>query len=156
MGGAYLRPRKYFVVGGRGLSRVSKLNAFDRALHEAGISHCNIVPVSSILPRSAEEVESAPIEPGAIVFVIMARADGESRERISAGLAWARTDDYGLVAEGHAEGRGEELREELLKRIEDMAAARGLRVVDVKCRVEELVVPEGLYGSAVVALVLVP
>ncbi|RLE62002.1 MAG: hypothetical protein DRJ38_10435, partial [Thermoprotei archaeon] len=38
-----LKPRKFFVVKGSGLSKTSKLNAFDAALKRAGISHCNLV-----------------------------------------------------------------------------------------------------------------
>ena len=96
-----LKPKKFFVVGGKGLSKVSKLNAFDMALKEAGISQCNLVPVSSILPRDIEEISPVQIEAGEITFVIMARQDGEGGEEISAGLAWARTNDFGLVVEGH-------------------------------------------------------
>ena len=50
-------PKYFFVTGGTALSPVSTLNAFDEALMKAGIAQCNLVPVSSILPADAVEVE---------------------------------------------------------------------------------------------------
>lgn len=148
-----LKPRKFFVVKGSGLSKTSKLNAFDAALKRAGISHCNLVPVSSILPRDVEEIEAIDIEPGTIIFVIMARQDGEGGERISAGLAWAKTEDYGLVVEGH-DNTGVDLKVQLREKVREMAEIRKLSIKQVKYYVEELKIPPGLYGSCIVALVL--
>ena len=67
--------KKYFVVTGAGVSRTSPLTAFDRALADAGISQCNLVQVSSILPEGAEQVEPADITPGSITFCVLARCD---------------------------------------------------------------------------------
>jgi len=148
-----LKPKKFFVVKGSGLSKTSKLNAFDAALKRAGIAHCNLVPVSSILPRDIEETQPVDIEPGTIIFVIIARQDGESGEKISAGLAWAKTEDYGLVVEGH-DNRGVDLRNQLRDKVREMAEIRKLSIKQVKYYVEELEIPPGLYGSCIVALVL--
>ncbi len=149
-----LKPRKFFVVKGSGLSKTSKLNAFDAALKRAGIAHCNLVPVSSILPRDIEEIEAMEIEPGTIIFVIMARQDGEGGERISAGLAWAKTEDYGLVVEGH-DNTGLDMKAQLREKIREMAEIRKLTIKQVKYYIEELEIPPGLFGSTIVALVLV-
>ena len=54
----HLVPKKFFVSSGCAVSKVSDLNAFDKALLEAGIGELNIVSVSSILPIGAEQVLS--------------------------------------------------------------------------------------------------
>jgi len=41
------------LVSGIGSSNTSKLNAFDRALSDAGILNCNLVKISSVVPKSA-------------------------------------------------------------------------------------------------------
>jgi len=148
-----LKPKKFFVVGGKGLSKVSKLNAFDMALKKAGISQCNLVPVSSILPRDIEEISPVQIEAGEITFVIMARQDGEGGEEISAGLAWARTNDFGLVVEGHGSS-SEDLKVQLKNKVMEMADIRNLKIKSLNYRIEKLKIPLEYYGSVIVALVL--
>ena len=108
-----LLPKKYFVVSGKGLSRFSKLNAFDNALRDAGISHLNLVPVSSIIPPCAEEVKYNSITPGTVAFTVMAREDGYDGETIGAGIAWAKGKPYGYVVEVHGKKGEKELLNEL-------------------------------------------
>ena len=52
----HLVPKKFFISSGCAVSKVSDLNAFDKALLEAGIGELNIVSVSSVLPVGAEQV----------------------------------------------------------------------------------------------------
>jgi arginine decarboxylase len=61
-------PKRFFITSGRALSAVSKLNAFDQALMNAGIAHCNLVPVSSIIPKGSVKIDYYNIEAGAITF----------------------------------------------------------------------------------------
>jgi len=151
-----LLPKKYFVVSGKGLSKVSSLNAYDRALLDAGIGNYNLVPVSSIIPPGAEEIEPVELPPGSIVFVVMAKAEGEG-ETISAGVAWynSREEECGFVVEAHGNTDVEEIGRKLKSMIEDMGRARGIEVESVKMRIETLDVPKGIYGCAVVALVMI-
>ncbi len=155
-------PRYFFVTSGIGFSRVSGLNAFDEALIKAGIGQCNLVPVSSIIPGNAIEVDYVEITPGSVVFTVMSRIDGSSGEEISAGLAWGfgvRSDGlrYGLVVEAYGRVPGSVVKSMLRDRIEAMAKARGMRLENVKYRVEHVDrVPSGMYASIVVALVFVP
>jgi len=44
-------PKEFFVTSGKAFSATSELNAFDQALKNAGIAHCNLVQVTSILPK---------------------------------------------------------------------------------------------------------
>lgn len=148
-----LVPKRYFVTDGAGLSRVSPLNAFDQALRDAGIAHLNLVPVSSILPKGAVEVEREDIPPGAITFVVMAKAEGESGQKIAAGLAWAMGDKHGYVVECHG-NEGDEVRRKLSSMMEEVERKSGMKFGGIKTRVRELKVPSDTYGCVIVALVL--
>ncbi|MEM1570098.1 MAG: pyruvoyl-dependent arginine decarboxylase [Candidatus Bathyarchaeia archaeon] len=153
-----LIPKRFFVTTGRGLSRVSKLNAFDRALIDAGIGNCNLVPVSSILPSGAEECELCDIPAGSIVFVVMARMDGSEGETLGAGIAWAWEENgkFGVVVEAHDNMDHEKLKMTLNDRLNEMAIMRSIKLKNIKYRVESLSVPKGFYGSVIAALVFLP
>ncbi len=155
---AYLKPTKFFTTSGKGLSDVSEINAFDAALRDAGIGDYNLVPVSSIIPLDAEEVEPVELPPGSIVFVVMAKRFGKSG-KISAGIAWAQGLDekgrrYGCVIESNNSGDGEELRRELDRKLEDLCRRRGIRPDKRGFKVESIEVPEGKFGCVVAAVVL--
>ena len=156
------RPKYFFVTGGAAVSRESELNAFDEALMQAGIAQCNLVPVSSILPADAVEVDYVYITPGTITFVIMAVEVAGPGAPISAGVVWGfgTTEDgvrYGLVAEAHGRKSREELRAELERKIRRMAEARRMELESLKYRIESLEqIPEGAYGAVVAAVVFVP
>jgi len=149
-------PRKYFVVSGKGLSEVSMLNAYDRALLDAGIGNYNLVPVSSIIPPGAEEIEPIKLPPGSIVFVVIAKAEGREGT-VSAGMAWysGESEECGFVVEAHGNTDIGEIGRRLKSMIEEMGKARGINVEAVKMRIETLDIPKGLYGCVIVALVMV-
>lgn len=152
-----LLPREYFLTSGRGTSSVSPMNAFDRALMEAGIANCNLLPVSSIIPPNCKERRWKRLEVGAITPVIMARAIGKSGETIGAGLAWGWEKErrIGLVAEVYGHYDRKALQLALDARIKEMAEARGIELEDVKKRLEVMKVPQGMYGCVLTALVFV-
>ena len=157
-----LLPKKFFVTSGFGVSRVSPLGAFDAALKDAGISECNLVPVSSILPEEAVEIERCYIEPGSITFTVIARCDGTSGETVGAGICWVKGVDetgrrYGLVAEEYGNMDEEQIRQGLMKNIREMTELRGMRIEQgPKMEVKSGKVPEKMYGCAVAALVFIP
>ncbi|RLF05905.1 MAG: pyruvoyl-dependent arginine decarboxylase [Thermoprotei archaeon] len=149
-------PKEYFVTGGKGVSRVSSLNALDLALWEARIGHLNLVPVTSIIPPNAVERSYVELPPGAVTFAVMAVEQGEGGEVISAGLVWAEGRPHGYVLEAC----GKVGREELEKRLWAMAAeVEKYSAVkfsgEWRVRVESIEVPADAYGAVVVALVLV-
>jgi len=159
---ALFLPRYFFVTSGKALSPISGLNAFDEALMEAGIAQCNLVPVSSILPAKAVEVNYVPITPGAIVFTILARIEGGSGETISAGVAWGfgETQEYGrygIVVEAYGKKPVKELEKELVKKIKRMAEVRKMKLGEIKTRIETIEeIPENTYGSVIAAVVFIP
>lgn len=149
-------PRSYFVTSGRAVSKVSPLNAFDKALNEAGISQCNLVMVSSIIPKNAREIKRYDFKPGTITFTVLAKMDGKSGERIGAGIGVMKCKEYGLVAECYGFMSKEEVEVELRKRLFEMAESRGMKAGEIKIWTENMVVPrEYEYGCVVVALVYV-
>jgi arginine decarboxylase len=153
-----LIPKEFFVVSAKAVSAVSQLNAFDLALKNAGISQCNIVPVSSILPRGCKETEWRMITAGSITYAVSARMDGEEGTSIGAGIAWAweMSREFGIVAEAHGYMDRTALEETLDRRIREMAEIRGIRITPMKHRIEDLCVPMNNYGCVISTLVYCP
>lgn len=155
-------PKYFFITSGSALSKVSKLNAFDRALMKAGLAQCNLVPVSSIIPPNAKLINPIELPIGSITFVVMSRMDGNPSEVISAGIAWGwiKSKDgslkYGIIVEGHGNKHRDALEEMLKKMCQDMAKARGMILEKVNIKIETLSIPNGYYGSVVAAAVLIP
>jgi arginine decarboxylase len=153
----FLVPRQYFVVSGEAHDGASELNAFDLALKDAGITECNLVEVSSILPPGCNEVEPKDIPKGAITFCVMAKMTGTLGERIGCGLAWAwgtteNGERYGIVAEHHGNSLAGEIERMLMVKLERMAEVRGMEMEapSVQSRSMEC---EGNYGCVVATLV---
>ena len=165
-------PKKFFLTGGVGTSKTSALNAFDHALAQAGIAQCNLVSISSITPKGAEEVERNPdlkaevkLEPGTIVFSVLDRMDGVSGDYISAGIGWARCgkkkgnkmiEEYGLIMESHGNKTKKYLRDEISWKLKEMAQGRGFKIIEEKYFIKEMEVPRDKYGSVVAAFVYLP
>ncbi|RLI36878.1 pyruvoyl-dependent arginine decarboxylase [Candidatus Bathyarchaeota archaeon] len=151
-------PREFFVTSGKAFSPVSKLNAFDLALKDAGIAQCNLVKVSSILPPNCKEVKPRALPVGSIIHAVVSRMDGEESTTISAGLAWSyeKNGSYGLVAEAYGYMDEKTIRDTLHKRIENMAKARNITIGDIKYKIETLRVPLGNYGCTIAVLVYLP
>jgi len=154
-------PKKFFVVSGVGVSKISQLNAFDRALSDAGIDQCNLVPVSSVIPADSKEIKVQEPEPGSITFCVMAREDGRGGKSISAGVSWANLVDdgggksFGIVAEHTGAYSEESLKHELSRRLSEMAESRSLGIGDVRYEIALVDVPEDLFGCVVAALIYV-
>lgn len=153
----HLVPKKFFVTSGCAVSKVSDLNAFDKALLEAGIGELNVVSVSSILPVGADQVGIRELPMGAITHCVLAQMRGGEGEMISAGIAYGFRKDGkgGYVAEGHIHGSKKALREIMEWKMDEMAKLRGIELEPIEYRIEELSVPMDNYGACVAALVFV-
>jgi len=151
-------PREFFVTSGKASSPVSELNAFDMALKMAGIAQCNLVPVSSILPKGCKERKRNKIPTGSITFAVMARMDGYEGTTIGSGIAWAweKNFEYGLVAETHGYTDRKTMLEILEWKIMEMAKIREIEINGIEYRTEVLRVPMDSYGCVIVALVYIP
>jgi len=151
--------KNFFVVSGVGLSKTSKLNAFDKALMAAGIAQCNIVPVSSILPKKAKQISPIEIEPGSITFAVLARAEGDEGETVSAGLGWALCtnqdgeDAYGIVVEEHGFNSEKEAKNLIELKLKEATDSRKMKIKKQDIKTASIKVLEDHYGSAIVALI---
>ena len=148
-------PKEFFVTSGKASSKVSDLNAFDRALLNARIGEQNLVSVSSVLPAGIKEVRPRDLPLGAITYCVLAQMHGGEGELISAGIAYAFRKDGkgGYVSEGHMYGTGKALNEILEWKMEEMARLRSLELDTVKYKIEELEIPMDHYGVCVAALI---
>ncbi|MDY6965354.1 MAG: pyruvoyl-dependent arginine decarboxylase [Halobacteriota archaeon] len=152
-------PKRFFVTSGIGKGKY-ELNAFDLALENAGVSKCNLVPVSSILPQNCREVEPIEIPPGSITFCVIARMDGEAGETIGAGLGygWLKGKDsgFGIVCEHHGYYSKSHINEILEDKLMRMADMRSLELYEAKFKVESTRVERGNFGSVAVVLIYLP
>ena len=105
-------PKYFFLTKGVGKHK-EQLQSFELALRDAGIQHCNIVTVSSIVPPGCELVPREKgltmIRPGEITFVVLARnSTNEAHRLIAASIGVAipsGKDDYGYLSEHHSYGQ---------------------------------------------------
>jgi len=83
-------PMDYFITAGVGSSDNDRhAGSFHLALRDAGIENCNIIRYSSILPSIANKIDKRyPIIHGEVAECIIAEANGEIREQISAGIIY--------------------------------------------------------------------
>ena len=104
-------PTGVFFTKGRGIHK-DYLTSFELALRDAGIADLNLVSVSSILPPHCKIVsrleERKHLQPGQIVFIIMARsATNEPNRLIAASIGLATPVDgsqHGYLSEHHSTG----------------------------------------------------
>ncbi len=108
-------PQYFFLTKGVGRHK-ELLQSFELALREAGIQHCNIVNVSSIIPSTCKllsrEKGLSMISPGQITFTVLSRESTNEPHRLiaaSIGLALpSDKDSYGYLSEHHACGQTDE------------------------------------------------
>jgi arginine decarboxylase len=104
-------PTRVFFTKGRGIHK-DYLTSFELALRDARIADLNLVSVSSILPLHCKIVSCQEgrkyLQPGQIVFTIMARsATNEPNRLIAASIGLARPADgsqHGYLSEHHSTG----------------------------------------------------
>lgn len=109
-------PRKLFFTKGVGRHK-HELQSFELALRDAGIEKYNLVSVSSILPPGCKVVSRdeglGSLNPGQIVFVVMARnSTNEPNRMVAASIGCAVPADgshYGYLSEYHSYGTNAEI-----------------------------------------------
>lgn len=109
-------PKYFFLTKGVGRHK-EQLQSFELALRDAGIQHCNIVSVSSIIPPGCKKISRERglkmIRPGEITFVVIARNSTNEPHRLvasSIGVAIpSGKDNYGYISEHHAYGQSEDI-----------------------------------------------
>jgi arginine decarboxylase len=108
-------PRYFFLTNGVGRHK-DPLQSFELALRDAGIHHCNLVNVSSIIPPCcrfiAREKGLKMIEPGEMIYVVLAKNSTNEPHRLIAASVGAaipsRKTDYGYLSEHHSFGQTDE------------------------------------------------
>ncbi len=119
-------PKNVFFTKGVGKHK-EKLSSFEDALRDAGIEKFNLVRVSSILPPRATVISREKglpmLEPGQIVFVVIAQNESNEPNRLmAASVGMANPIDpthYGYLSEHHSFGQTEKVCGEYA---EDLAA----------------------------------
>jgi len=119
-------PKHFFLTNGVGRHK-EQLQSFELALRDAGIQHCNLVSVSSIIPAGCRliprERGRSLLTPGEITFVVLARNSTNEPHRLlvsAVGLAIpSRKTQYGYISEHHTYGQTEEAAGDY---VEDLAA----------------------------------
>ena len=107
-------PRFMFFTKGVGVDK-EKLASFEMALQSAGISHLNLVTVSSIFPPYCKELSMeeglSHLEPGEVTHCVLAREQiKEPGRRIVASIGLAIPSEkghYGYLSEHHGFGQTE-------------------------------------------------
>jgi arginine decarboxylase len=109
-------PKYFFLTKGVGKHK-ENLSSFELALRDAGIQHCNIVTVSSIIPPGARLIPREKgvqmVQPGEITFVVLARnATDEPHRLIAASVGAAipsEENQYCYLSEHHSNGQTDEI-----------------------------------------------
>jgi arginine decarboxylase len=109
-------PKHFFLTKGVGKHR-EYLQSFELALRDAGIQHCNIVNVSSIVPPGCKLVSKERglrmLKAGEITFIVLAKNSTNEQHRLiaaSVGVAIpSRREKYGYLAEHHSFGQTDEV-----------------------------------------------
>ena len=108
-------PRSFFLTKGVGKHKES-LQSFELALRSAGIQHCNIVRVSSIIPPGCRLISREKglkmLEPGEITFVVLStNSTNEPYRQIAASIGAAipsGKNNYGYLSEHYSFGQTDE------------------------------------------------
>jgi len=108
-------PKYFFLTRGVGKHK-EQLQSFELALRNAGIHHCNLVNVSSIVPPECKMVSREQglkmVHPGEITFVVLARnATNEPHRLVASSIGVAipsRKKQYGYLSEHHSFGQTDE------------------------------------------------
>lgn len=109
-------PKYFFLTKGVGKHK-EQLQSFELALRNAGIHHCNLVKVSSIVPPECKMLSREQglkmVQPGEITFVVLAKnATNEPHRLIASSIGVAipsRKNQYGYLSEHHSFGQTDEV-----------------------------------------------
>ncbi len=108
-------PKYFFLTKGVGKHK-EQLQSFELALRDAGIEHCNLVLVSSIIPPACKKLSREQglkmLQPGEITFVVLSKnATNEPLRLVSSSIGIAIPSNkkhYGYLSEHHSFGQTEE------------------------------------------------
>jgi arginine decarboxylase len=134
-------PKAVSLVAGAG-EAATELNAFDRALMDAGIANLNFIRVSSIMPPGARIVPLPRLHPGMLTPAVYAHIVSYTPgERIAAALGVGICREaYGVIMEYSHSGSAENAEAIVRRMVVDAFAIRDLRLDEVAVTAREHVV----------------
>jgi arginine decarboxylase len=152
-----LVPRFHFMRAGSG-DAPTQLEAFDRALLDAGVGNVNLLRLSSILPPGCREISGAKLPQGALVPVAYASITSDSPGAvISAAVAAAFPEDENhcaLVMEHSAHAPAAEVEARVRRMAESNMAYRGQKIARVASVSSQHLVRD--RGAAFACVVMLP
>ncbi|MGH7752583.1 MAG: pyruvoyl-dependent arginine decarboxylase [Gemmatimonadales bacterium] len=148
-------PKAASLVAGAGEGR-SELNAFDRALMDAGIANLNFIRVTSIFPPGARIIPLPRLFPGMLTPAVYASIISHtSGERIAAALGiGVSRNSYGVIMEHSHTGSAENAEAVVRRMVEDAFAQRDLQLEQIHVAAREHLVER--VGCVVAAALLWP
>jgi len=148
-------PKAVSLVAGAG-EGTTELNAFDRALMDAGIANLNFIRVTSILPPGARVVPLPRLMAGMLVPAVYAHIIGHTPgERIAAALGVGLSrEEYGVIMEHSHTGTAENAEAIVRRMVQEAFQQRGLPLDEVVVVVREHGVER--VGCAVAVALLWP
>lgn len=148
-------PKAITVAAGAG-EGATEINAFDRALMDAGIANLNFVRVTSIVPAGVRVVPMRPITEGMLMPAVYARITSHvPGERIAAAVGVGLSADaYGVVMEYAHKGTADNAEQIVRRMVDEAFAIRELRLREVLVGVKEHVVDR--IGCVVAAVLFWP
>lgn len=125
-------PRAVSLVAGHG-EGTTELNAFDRALQDAGVADINFLRVTSVMPPGARVIELPPYPAGLLLPAVYARiASTRPGDRICAAIAVGVSRERGGVIMEHTAHTGREEAERAVRgMVEEGLRIRGLEADEV-------------------------
>jgi arginine decarboxylase len=127
-------PKHFFLVTGASEGK-TPLNAFDRALLDAGIGNTNLIKMSSIIPPGASKIDPVPVQAGIFLPVAYSTLHSDiPGEVISAAVAAALPNDPilpGVIMEYSAHGRKEDAESVVTAMARDAMAYRGISNINI-------------------------
>ena len=154
-------PKAVFLTRGVG-SHKERLLSFEHALRDAGIEKFNLVPVSSILPPRCRLIDREEglkmLSPGQIVYLVMARMDSQSEERITAGIGLAvpkNEDQIGYIAEVTSNESSETVKDRVKRLAKEMLISLGRDVDRTEAIVQSALSTKDKWTTVISAAVFV-
>lgn len=151
----YDTPTHYFLTAGHA-EGPTRLEAFDRALLDAGLGDVNVVRMSSILPPECTRVDPFVLPGGALVPVAYARADSSKTGQIlSAAVAVAiprEPTEPGLIMEHHGGARLDEVTDQVRQMARRSMRRRERPIAEIRSAGAEHHVDD--HGAAFAGVVL--
>ncbi|MCS7174033.1 MAG: arginine decarboxylase, pyruvoyl-dependent [Armatimonadetes bacterium] len=151
----WMVPKAITLTAGSGEGS-TEINAFDRALLNAGIANLNFLRVTSILPAGCRVVPMRRIPAGTLMPAVYARISSHvPGERIAAAIGVGFSEDsYGVIMEYSHRGTAENAEQIVRRMVREAFESRDLRLREVVVESTEHVVER--IGCSVAAVLFWP